>query len=411
MDAKRREDLPGSATARRVLTDMIRQSGSVVRPWRVAIAGTGGIAGRHIDALRQQGERGDFVAVVGRDHTRAQAFADSHGIGSVYIDLEEMLSESRPDLVLLCTPPAVHFSQVLSCLVANAWVLCEKPICGSLAELDDIVLAERASKGRCASVFQWRFGAPVLQLKRLMRDGELGRPLLAICSTTWYRSPEYYRSSWKANWTTALGGATMNQGIHQIDLLLSLFGEWDQVVSLTATIDRQVEVDDVSAAVLLFKSGAIATITNSVVSPREETRLRLDFQRATVELEALYHDGPEQWRYSAAADQTTGWEPWAQTDLHGPVGHGAQLELMLDAMDGAVAVPAGVDDVRQTFDLVSSIYKSSAEGVPIRAGSIVAGDRFYDHVAGVLRPAGWSSPSAATSTQRALGTSTPDSIQ
>ena len=202
----------------------------------------------------------------------------------------------------------------------------------------------------------------------------------------------------------------MNQGIHQIDLLLSLFGEWDQVVSLTATIDRQVEVDDVSAAVLLFKSGAITTITNSVVSPREETRLRLDFQRATVELEALYQDGPEQWRYSAAADQRPGWEPWAQTDLRGPVGHEAQLELMLDAMDGAAAVPAGVDDVRQTFDLLSSIYKSSAEGVPVRAGSIVAGDPFYDHVAGVLRRTAWPSLSAATSTQSAPGTSTSDSI-
>ncbi len=410
MDAQRREDLPCSARACRVLTDMIKRSGAVVRPWRVAIAGTGGIAGRHVDALRQQGERGDFVAVVGRDHKRARAFADGYGIGSSYINLEEMLSDAHPDLVLLCTPPAVHFSQVLSCLLANAWVLCEKPICGSLAELDDIALAERASEARCASVFQWRFGAPVLRLKRLMQEGELGRPLLAICSTTWYRSPEYYRSSWKANWNTALGGATMNQGIHQIDLLLSLFGEWDQVVSLTATIDRQVEVDDVSAAVLLFKSGAIATITNSVVSPREETRLRLDFQRATVELEALYQDGPEQWRYSAAADQRPGWEPWAQTDLRGPVGHEAQLELMLDAMDGAAAVPAGVDDVRQTFDLLSSIYKSSAEGVPVRAGSIVAGDPFYDHVAGVLRRTAWPSLSAATSTQSAPGTSTSDSI-
>ena len=148
MDAQRREDLPCSARACRVLTDMIKRSGAVVRPWRVAIAGTGGIAGRHVDALRQQGRRGDFVAVVGRDHKRARAFADGYGIGSSYINLEEMLSDAHPNLVLLCTPPAVHFSQVLSCLLANAWVLCEKPICGSLAELDDIALAERASEAR-----------------------------------------------------------------------------------------------------------------------------------------------------------------------------------------------------------------------------------------------------------------------
>ena len=95
----------------------------------------------------------------------------SRGIPEFYTDLGAMLTKVSPDLVLLCTPPAAHFAQVIACLQANAWVLCEKPICGSLAELSDLAAAEQGSGARCASVFQWRFGAPVLHLKQLMEPG------------------------------------------------------------------------------------------------------------------------------------------------------------------------------------------------------------------------------------------------
>jgi predicted dehydrogenase len=361
------------------------ESGDIRLPqWRVAIAGTGGIAHRHVEAIRQQKQRSHLVAAVGRDAEKTRIFAEARGIPEFYTDLGAMLSKVSPDLVLLCTPPAAHFAQVIACLQANAWVLCEKPICGSLAELSDLAAAEQVSRARCASVFQWRFGAPVLYLKRLMDRGVLGRALLATCATTWYRAPTYYESSWKGNWRTALGGATLNQGIHQIDLLLSLFGEWHEVMAMAATVDHEIEVDDVSIALVHFQSGAIATITNSVVSPREETRMRLDFQRATVELNALYQDAPEFWSYFPRGDSSNSSGAWTTDDLKGPLGHAAQLALMFDAMDGLASVPVSINEIRPTLDIVSSMYKSSVLRTPVQSGSIIPGDPFYDHVAGVL---------------------------
>ena len=64
--------------------------------------------------------------------------------------------------------------------------------------------------------------------------------------------------------------------------------EWEEVVAMAPTLDRQIEVEDVAMAMVRFGSGAVGQITNSALSPRQETYLRLDFQRATVECTALY---------------------------------------------------------------------------------------------------------------------------
>ena len=155
-------------------------------------------------------------------------------------------------------------------------------------------------------------------------------------------------------------------------------------MAMTTTVDHEIEVDDVSVAVVKFQSGAIASITNSVVSPREETRMRLDFQRATVELNALYQDAPEFWSYFPRADSSNSSAGWTTDSLQGPLGHAAQLALMFDAMDGLASVPVGISEIRPTLDIVSSMYKSSVLRTPVRSGSIIPGDPFYDHVAGVL---------------------------
>ena len=55
---------------------------------------------------------------------------------------EELLSLG-PELVVVATPPALHAAHVHACLQAGAHVVCEKPLAGSLAEVDGIAEAAR----------------------------------------------------------------------------------------------------------------------------------------------------------------------------------------------------------------------------------------------------------------------------
>jgi predicted dehydrogenase len=348
---------------------------------RVAIVGTGGIARQHANAIRGQAGRARLVAAADVDADQLRAFRVEHDAGAAYTDVGEMLERERPDLVCVATPPALHADLSVRCLEAGAWVLCEKPLCASLAELDRIAAAERASGRHCASVFQWRFGSAGQHLKGLIERGELGRPLVGLCQTTWYRDQSYYDKPWRGRWESEVGGATMGHGIHAMDLFLWLLGEWSEVSAMTGTLDRDIEIEDASVAAVRFAGGALGSVVNSVLSPHEETYVRLDLQGASVEVRALYHYTNAHWTFTPAPGANgPGWRVPADESSS----HTAQLGALLDSMDRDAPPPAGTADVRLTFEFLSSLYKSAAEGRAVRRGEIGPDDPFYAHVAGTL---------------------------
>jgi len=348
---------------------------------RVAIAGTGGIARQHAAAIQANAGRARLVAVADVDAAQLEAFRAEHDAAAGYTDLGELLDREQPDLVCIATPPALHADLSIRCLEAGAWVLCEKPLVASLAELDRIADAERATGRHCASVFQWRFGSAGQHLKGLIERGELGRPLVGLCQTTWFRDQAYYEKPWRGRWESEVGGATMGHGIHAMDLFLWLLGEWEDVSAMTGTLDRDIEVEDASVAIVRFAGGALGSVVNSVLSPHEETFVRLDFQRATVEVRALYHYTNAHWTFTPAPGP--GAPAW-QVPADVSSSHAAQLAALLDSMDRDTPPAAGTADVRSTFEFLSSLYRSAVEGRSVRRGEIAPGDPFYRHVAGTL---------------------------
>ncbi|MFF5248649.1 Gfo/Idh/MocA family protein [Streptosporangium sp. NPDC000095] len=373
-------------------------------PVRVAIVGTGGIATVcHLPALKAQGDRVRIVAACDVDTERVKAFCAENSIPGVHTDLAEMLDVARPDLVHLCTPPGLHARQAEQCLLAGAWVWLEKPPCLSLAEYDTITAAEQAGSAYASVVFQHRFGAAGLHAARLIASGELGRPLVAHCSTTWYRPHSYFEVPWRGRWDTEGGGPTMGHGIHQMDLLLTLLGDWSQVTAMAGRLDRDVQTEDVSVASVRFDSGALATIVNSVLSPREESYVRVDLVEATVELRHLYGYGNDDWTYTAAphlaeaADGAARQERWSAPGSETRSSHTAQLTALLDAYDREERPPASGHDGRRTLELVTAIYRSAFTGTTVARTDLTPGDPFYHRLHGDVD--GWA-PTATTGGNR-----------
>ncbi|HJP80472.1 MAG TPA: Gfo/Idh/MocA family oxidoreductase [Pseudonocardiaceae bacterium] len=353
---------------------------------RVAIVGAGGIAEHaHVPALRAQCEKVELVAAVDVDAGRLAAFRQRNGIPAGYASVEAMLAKEKPDLVHVCTPPAAHAGQVVSALDAGAWVLLEKPPCLSLAEFDRIEAAERAGGPYASVVFQHRFGSGARYLGELIRAGSLGRPLVAVCHTTWYRDHDYFAVPWRGKWETEGGGPTMGHGIHQMDLMLALLGEWTEVRAMAGRLDRAVRTEDVSMAMVRFASGAMASVLNSVLSPREESYLRFDFTEATVELTHLYGYDNSHWRYTPAPGHDDHWQ--LPTD-EVRSSHEAQLPLLLDAMERGERPPASGEAGRATLELVTALYRSAFTGAPVRRGEIGPHDPFYHHLHGDIP--GWA---------------------
>ncbi|MEU5396289.1 Gfo/Idh/MocA family protein [Streptomyces tibetensis] len=352
---------------------------------RVAVVGTGAIvSGSHLPALRAHSGRVELVAAVDVDQERLDAFREVAGDQVAgYTSVDAMLDAVRPDLVLIGTPPSLHREQTVAALKAGAWVLCEKPLTLSLAEYDQIAAAEEASGGYASVVFQHRYGSGAVHARELITSGELGAPLVAHCQTTWHRDAAYYAVPWRGKWASEGGGPTMGHGIHQYDLLLHLLGEWEEIRAMAARLVHDTESEDVSTALVRFRNGALATVVNSVLSPDEVSRIRIDCADATVELTHLYGHSNDSWAYTpaphVASERATAWRTPA-TDV--PSSHTAQLGALLDAYDTGTRPPGSGHDARATLEFAAALYKAAFTGRSVHAGEIGPGDPFYEAMHG-----------------------------
>jgi predicted dehydrogenase len=351
----------------------------------VAIVGTGGIAAFHADALAAQDGRARIVAATDVDAAALAAYGSRWSVPAVYPTLDELLANVRPDLATLCTPPGVHAEQAVACLSKGVSVLCEKPPVLSLAELDRI---ERAAEDAFfATVFQHRFGSGAVRLRGLVGDERLGRPLTAVCHTLWFRPDEYFAVPWRGKWDVEGGGPTMGHGIHQFDLLLSILGEWREVVAVATRQTRPTATEDLSCAIVTFENGAVATVVNSVVSPREQSYLRFDFEHASVELDHLYGYTDKNWRVTAApGHESSIASAWADGPADKASGHKAQFAEVLSAMETGTAPPVSLVDTRVTVELIAAIYASAFTGSRIRRGELGADSPFYHRMDGSGAP-------------------------
>ncbi|MEU0528916.1 Gfo/Idh/MocA family protein [Amycolatopsis tolypomycina] len=353
---------------------------------RTAIVGTGAIANAHASAVRAAGERARLVAVVDLDLGRARAFAAEHGVPRKYPNLTELLAHEDVDLVHLCTPPGQHAPLAIECLDAGVTVLVEKPPARSLAEMDELVAAERRSSAQVATVFQHRFGAAAVRLRALTEAGQLGRPLLATCATLWYRDDDYFALPWRGSWDSEGGGPTMGHGIHQFDLLLSVLGPWREVRALAARQARAVSTEDVSMALVTFACGAVATVVNSVLSPRETSSLRFDYEHATVEVEHLYGYTDEDWTVTPARGHEDALARWPHGKPSSPSSHESQVVAVLDALDRGDPPPVTSADARNTMEFIAALYASAFTGQPVQCGEITPESPFYQRMDGTGAP-------------------------
>ena len=324
-----------------------------------AIVGTGDVARLHADAVIAH-PRARLVAVTNRTRAKAEEFAEQWGHPAVYDSLGELLDAEHPDVVIVCTPPSVHRDEVLAAFAAGAHVILEKPAALSLGELDDMRAAARAAHRELAIVFQQRTGTAAAHVRRLLASGALGRPLLAQCQTLWYRDAAYFAVPWRGSWESEGGGTTLGHGIHQIDLLVFLLGDWRSVRAQLWRLDRDTQTEDASTATVLFDDGVVAQVVSSAVSPRQTSSIRIDTQRATITLDHLYGHGHANWRITPAPgvpeDETAS---WAFPDEEEPSGHGVLVRDVLDALIAGDPLPSTAADPLRSFELVTAMYASA----------------------------------------------------
>ena len=232
---------------------------------RFGILGCGMIARFHADAIDSL-ENAQLLGAASANPDSAKAFAEARGI-QAYESYEAMLADPKIDAVCICTPSGFHAENALQALRAKKHVVLEKPMAFTAAECQQI--KEAADKSGCVLtvICQLRFSKDVQRIRKLLAENAFGKLVFCDLYMKYWRDPAYYASSnWKGTKEFDGGGALMNQGIHGVDLLLYLVGDAKVLCAKNKTHFHDIEVEDLSVAMLEFENGALGVIEASTCS-------------------------------------------------------------------------------------------------------------------------------------------------
>lgn len=329
--------------------------------YTVAVVG-GGIGRSHIvEGYVPNADKFKVLAICDIDPGRRNGLADEFGVERRVESFDDLLAMDDLDIIDICTPPALHHPMIVAALAAGKHIVCEKPLVGSLKEVDEVMALEPKAKGRLMPVFQYRFGDGIQQAKAIIDAGLAGKPYVGSVETLWRREADYYAIPWRGKWKTELGGTLMTHAIHPHDIFTYLMGDLKSLFGRVTTRVNPIEVEDCISATVELQSGAVGSFTGTLGSADEITRIRLAFENVTIESDhSPYNPGAALWKIlprndgtkSAIADLLAGW-------THVPPRFQTQMARFHEALVTGEPLPVTTADSRRALEIVTAFYYSS----------------------------------------------------
>jgi predicted dehydrogenase len=332
---------------------------------RFGIVGTGVGANFCANGLALIANEGiaELVAVTSQREERAKEFASKWNIKYWYTDYKRMLKEAPIDAVIISTPHYQHHPMALEAMENDKHVLVDKPMAINLKEADEMIRKARERNLKLGVNLQSRFDPTIRKVKDSVESGVFGRLIFGEAIVEWFRTQEYYdESPWRGRWATEGGGALINQAIHTIDLLVWIMGQPEYLWAQMDTFTHKIEVEDLAAAVIRFKNGAIGVIQGSTaIYPGLPTRLEIHGTKGTAIIE-----GEILRRWSVIGEEEIvlegtkeGLKSWARPDLVPATNHASLLRDFAKAIiENREPVVNGVEG-RRVLEVIMAVYESA----------------------------------------------------
>jgi UDP-N-acetyl-2-amino-2-deoxyglucuronate dehydrogenase len=334
---------------------------------RFGLVGCGRIAEKHIDAIEKHADRAELTAVCDSDAgalERAVARTGAAGFGS----LQRLLAGAEVDCVVLATPSGLHAAQAIEAAAAGRHVVSEKPMATHWKDGVAMVEACDHAGTRLFVVKQNRLNSTIQLLKRAIDRGRFGKIYLVNVNVLWNRPQAYYDSApWRGTWEFD-GGAFMNQASHYIDLLDWLVGPVQTVSAFTATLARNIQVEDTGVANIRWRSGTLGSVSVTMLTyPKNyEGSITVIGERGTVKVGGIAVNEIQHWEFAdrdeddskvdAASYQT------ASVYGHGHIGY---YDNVIAALRGEADPATDGREGLRSLELLIGIYLSARDGTPV----------------------------------------------
>ena len=359
--------------------DSRRESSAVRFPpdgshFRVAVLGLGN-AGHtlHLPALAGI-TSATVVGAVDQDESRRERAASVWKI-PVFADFDEMVRDTKPNVIVIGTPPDRHFELCLRSLAAGAHVICEKPFTSSIDEANQVIAAAAAAQRRVALNHEFR----EMPIFRALRDAAARDGRSVVFAQVWQLMdlPPWTEPGWRGQ---MLHRTLYEAGVHIVDFLMALFGE--RPVSVTASVSSggPSESDAVALCTLEFSRGRLAQIVQDrlckgptqyfeVRAETPDASLRASFGGRARMTAGLHRSTRPHLRIDYGVSGMA-WEEVGHQRRRlcrnpkepGLIATRSVFERSLDAFARGTLPPATAEHGRDVLEVIAAAYHSAAVG-------------------------------------------------
>jgi len=330
---------------------------------RVRLAAVGvGSWGHVLASAALRGDRIEWVNCFSRTETSRRAFQESFDVPRAATSLDELLSDSEVEGVVVTTPNDTHAYIITRCLEAGIPVFIEKPVTDTLSSAATVAAVARATGVLVAVGHSARRLGGHRVMKQWLEDGHVGGVSMAECNFTTPTGLSLTEDSWRFYDQQSPGGALIQLGVHHADTLQYLLGPVKAVSGHLRSLHTKAEVADATMTVLEFENGALAYLGSGWASPRI-----YDMRIQGTDYNLSYNLDPKSWAQSHLLDEASSLEAQVgeerellevpQTDMFRE-----ELEEFAGAIRGDAEVEVGFEDSVRALVVVEAAISSSRQG-------------------------------------------------
>lgn len=232
----------------------------------VVLVGIGGYGASYLRKLlsEEPGEVAEIKGVVDVCPEKSLYFKEVKERNiKVYADLASFYKENKADLAVISTPTMFHTAQIIECMENGSDVLCEKPLCGDIKDIDVLKEAQKRTNKFLMIGYQMSTNPPIVELKKDIAENMYGNVKRMKMLLLWPRLKTYYTESWKGRKYTASGeilydSIANNAGAHYLHNLTDVIFDDenpDKVmpVEISAEMARANEIENFDTTVIKLK--------------------------------------------------------------------------------------------------------------------------------------------------------------
>lgn len=334
------------------------------RKIRMALVGCGRISDNHFGAMEKHADQIEIVDVCDIDPDALEKAVARTGANG-HTNLTQMLQTTTADIVVLTTPSGQHPDQAIEIARSGRHVLTEKPMATRWNDGLRMVKACDDAGVRLFVVKQNRRNATLQLLKKAVEQKRFGRIYMVNINVFWTRPQEYYDSAkWRGTWEFD-GGAFMNQASHYVDLLEWLIGPIESLQAYTATLSRDIEVEDTGVLSIRWRSGALGSMNVTMLTyPKNlEGSITILGEKGTVRVGGMAVNEIQHWEFEEKQpeDEQIATANYATTSVYG-FGHPLYYDNVIKVMRGEAEPETDGRAGLKSLEVLIAAYLAARDG-------------------------------------------------